>query len=426
MKNNSEEIVLALRAGTLVEAAALLAALTLEEIKPVARALLGLGRKSKIPKTATVESLSGEIMKTLEAGRKLAPPRPALGGLVRDQESGEKVKISDALAAKAQELTHRMQQAEYSVERGLMEICRIVKEFRDERAYLVFGFKSFSEYCEREQLKILGQTRSRPWAYQKIQMIETLGEEVVYRARQLSQRQMLQLSRVLADDGMETTLEKIKGRLRISYRGDDGVERTLALPETAEDARQFGDVLSTVLARGRAAKREALAAEDELVTERELFTREKQEYSEKITELTEALAAAEGRGDVLAEEIEAAEKLTPEQIAKLLKDWQENRETLKRTAADLRDAQKQSERLAGQIDKHMQVAADVGNLKIARELCEAMTRKTDEAIEAVADLRAMGADLPVASQDLLRDSAVRCESQFRQLVDELTLEEEVA
>lgn len=421
-----DALIPSLRNAEPAEVPELLGKLDFEQIKSVARDIGGMKR---IGKNATAESLTDTILKTLNAERSLAPERPALGAMVLDQESGEQVEITRALGDKVRELSDRLQQAEFSIIRNMAEICTVVKEFRDECGYLFFGYSSFKKYCDAGRLQVFGETRSWRWAYRQIQIVEALGDDLVPRVAPLPQRQLLKLAQVLSSDGMETTLEKLKGKLQLTYRDDSGKEATLALPESSEDVKQWADAIALLHRQAQSAKRGELAAEDTLVSERELHTREIAESSKRITELEKEVAEAQGRGEEILDELEKtdAAKLKPEDIIKLQLALKENRSAIKRAQADLRAAQEQSEALAGQLDKRLQLATDVGTLKQARSLCEEMIRKTDEAIEAVSELRAMGDDLPKHTSELAFDSAIRCESQFRQLADEFNqLKEEVA
>ena len=391
--------------------------LELGQIKAAARDICGIKR---IGKDATAEGLRGLIVKTLKAERSLTPELPALGALVLDEESGEEVEITDALGNKVRELSDRLQQAEFSIIRNMAEICTVVKEFRDEKGYLFFGFTSFKKYCDGGYLKMFGQTRGWRWAYQQIQVVETLGKDLVQRAAPLSQRQLLKLGQVLSSDSMETTLEKLKNKLQLTYRDDSGKEATLALPQNSEDVKQWSEVITMLHRQAQAAKRGELAAEDTLVSEREVHRAELAEYSKKLGELEEQLAQVAHRGENLDTEIEEAKEMNPDAVAKLIKDREDIRTSAMRIQADLVAAQDQTDRLAEQIEKHQQLAAAQGTLKITRAQCEEMIRKADEALDAVTGPRAMGADLPAASLEVLRDSAIRCEGQFRKLADELT------
>ena len=391
--------------------------LELEQIKTAAHDICGMKR---IGKDATAEGLRGLIAMTLKAERALTPERPALGALVLDEESGEEVEITEALGRAVMELSHRLQQAEFSAERAMVEICTVIRDFRKERAYLYYGYTSFRKFCDVGQLKVFGQTRSRRWADRMMQIVDTLGYEVGPRVAQLPQRQLLKLAQVLNSEGMETALEKLKNKLQLTDKDDSGQEVSLALPENSEDVKQWSEVITMLHRQAQAAKRGELAAEDTLVSEREAHRSELAEYSKKLGDLEEQLAEMAGRGENLDAEIEQAKEMNPEAVAKLIKDREEVRTTTNRIQADLVAAQDQTGRLAEQIEKHQQLAAAQGTLKITRAQCEEMIRKTDEALDAVKGLRAMGADLPAASLEVLRDSTIRCESQFRQLADELT------
>ena len=61
-----------------------------------------------------------------------------------------------------------------------------------------------------------------------------------------------------------------------------------------------------------------------------------------------------------------------------------------------------------------------GTLKKAREYCRQAERLGEQAIDALSPLRALGLDLPQASLDLMHDTAVRLENQFRRLAGDRT------
>ena len=149
----------------------------LAEIKPIARQVLRIRKihHTKDP-VAQRESIIRQIMRAARAEKRLSSGRPELGDVVRDEESGERVEITSELVDRVLDLSHRLRQAEYSVQRGLGEISQVLKEFRDSRAYLYFGYPSFARFCDEGQLKVLGQTRSRRWAYNMILIIETIGD----------------------------------------------------------------------------------------------------------------------------------------------------------------------------------------------------------------------------------------------------------
>lgn len=398
----------------------ILAGMELEQLKPLAREICGIKKihPAKDPK-AQADGLRGSILRALSAEKALQPTAPQLGDTLTDEESGEQVKITAELAERVHELFHRLQQAEYSVQAGLVEICRVVKDFRDERAYLFFGYTSFRKFCDAGQLKILGQTRSRDWAYRQIKIIESLGEKVVARVQQLPQRQLLKLSQILNSAGMESTLEELREKHQLRYTGPDGQEVVLKVPEEGGDFDGWREVIETMHHDRALAKQSELDAEETLVTEREEGLREKGELLDHIKALEEKLQTASGRTEEMLDELEQAKTLTPEQIAQAQIALKESRGAARRLEAELRASREQLEGLAGQIEKRRRLAADGGTLRQAREYCEQAIRRADQSIEAVSPLRAMGADLPEASRQLLHDTAVRCESQFRRLADEM-------
>ncbi len=150
-------LVPALRNAPPAEAAKVLRDLTLEQIKPVAREVLGMRKiHNHRDHEEQKDSLIAAIAKQLAAGQKLRPALPRLGDSITDEESGEAVRITTALQERALRISHELRQAEYSVQAGMVGICRVVKAFRDERLYLCLGFGSFARYCDSGHLQILG------------------------------------------------------------------------------------------------------------------------------------------------------------------------------------------------------------------------------------------------------------------------------
>ena len=205
------EIVLAVRQASLEGAAKILARLTLDQVKPIAREICGL---KKIHPTgdsaAQAKSLKDQILKVLQAQHDLRPSLARLGDVITDEESGEQVQITEELLQLDVEIQHRFELAEFSVQRGMVEICKALKEFKECRVYLAHGCTSFKQFCSIGKLHVLGQARSYAYAQRCIQLVGRFGEEVVARVRPLTQRDLQKFISAFSADDMAPTLAELK------------------------------------------------------------------------------------------------------------------------------------------------------------------------------------------------------------------------
>ncbi len=251
-----------------------------------------------------------------------------------------------------------------------------------------------------------------------IRIVETLGDEVVQRAAQLPQRQLLRLVADLGCDGMEATLEELRDKHRIRFRDANGDEVVLPIPKDGADVAAFMDAVSALKRQQEAARRGELNAEDALASAREINAKEVGALREEIDRLTRRMAEAQGRGAAAEREFLKEKTPTPAEAAKSQQTLAGARERERQLDADLREARGRLEGVAAQLEKRLKAAADVGSLKRTQEICAEAVRKTDAALEAFSDLRAMAPDLGQAGRELCYDTAARCQTQFRQLADE--------
>lgn len=420
MTKDIEEIVMALRQAAPEERPALLAKLDYEQTKAAYREITG-NRKTPHAKTdeereAHRLSMHEQLLRALNAETALAPVRPEVGAVVRDEEAEADVEITAEILQADAEFQLRLGQAEYAVQRGLVDICRAVKDFRDAKGYLAHGFTSFKRFCDAGRLKVFGQTKSRRWAYQRIQMLETFTEKGVQLVAHLPAQMRVQLLPILNREGMEATLEELRENFELTYTGSDGAERKLGLPKSGADVDAWQDFIGVMGQRTAAAQAEAEASEDALVTEREQWRAERKELLDEIDRIKAAQAEESGRGEEILDQLVDAKELNPEQIAALQVALREHRERLRRLDRELADAHHSAEQIGARLDERLRIAAGEGTLKKARTWCNEALRLHDRAREAVQPLVAIGPDLPDASLELLHDTAVRMETQARELI----------
>ena len=174
MSLNVHEIVLAVRQASLDGAAKILTRLTLEQVKPIARDICGLKKIHPAGDSAAqAKSLKDQILKVLQAQHDLHPSPARLGDVITDEESGEHVQITEELLQLDVEIQHRLKLAEFSVQRGMVEICKALKEFKEHQVYLTHGYTSFKQFCSMGKLHVLGQARSYAYAQRYCQVSRT-------------------------------------------------------------------------------------------------------------------------------------------------------------------------------------------------------------------------------------------------------------
>ena len=181
--------------------AKILETLDLEQLKPIAKEVCGMRRFSA---NATAEGLRKSILKILEAKEQVTPIPVRIGDTVTDGETGEAVEITSTFQAAVLKNSLKLQQGEYAVQQGLVEIAQAVKTFRDDRHYLFFGFSSFGAYCNAGQLRVMGDTRSKRWANGIVSLLDSLGAGVLEGASQLIPRsKLLQLASAVQAEAID-------------------------------------------------------------------------------------------------------------------------------------------------------------------------------------------------------------------------------
>lgn len=398
---NASELIPALRQATPDDAAAMLDKLDAEALKPLYREVCG---PKRVGATVKAEDMRKRILEVNFAVERLKPQPVSLGDTITDDGSGEEVTITKEFQARIMAIEYRQAQAEFSIERGMLDTCLAVKEFKDERGYLLHGFRSFKAYCDAGQLKVTGQTRSRIWAYRQITMIEKLGEKVVSRVKHISQNKLLKLTSILSESGMEETMARLQEEGILRYTAEDGAERTLALPETPEEAQGWVDFIDTTETRSRRAIREASDAKDELALERESIGSERDAFNERIAELQGELDEALGRSDEIAEAIAAKDvaDLTTEDTANMHGELRRTLADRKRIGSEISDLRGRLEGLEERIAEHSKASMDEGSLDKVRATCTKFTALIDKGVKQISPLLPYAADL----HDLPRQAAI--------------------
>ncbi len=391
MQSSTDSLVPALQSLNPVAAADMLAEMDAEALKPIYKEVCGVQR---IGAKLSAGDMRRRILDVQAAKERLAPLPVALGDTITD-EDGAEVAITEEFQARIMAINHRKMQAEFSIERGMLDVCLSVKEFRDERGYLFFGYRSFKAYCDAGQLQVMGQTKSRRWAYNQIAMLEKLGEKVVQRAAHIPQRKLLKLTSVLSEPGMEETLEALREEGVLRYTAEDGSERALALPESAEEAGAWVEAIGFIETRSRRAIREARDAKDELALERESIASERDAFNERIAELQAQYDESMGRSDEIAEAIAAKDPagLTAEDIANMHGEFSRSLADKKHIGSELSQVRGRLEGLEQRLMEHHKASLDEGALDKVRATCRKFEALNDKAVKEISPLLPYAADL---------------------------------
>ncbi len=384
--NNPESLVPALyKAPDADHAAKLLESLELEELKPIAREVCGMRRFNG---KATAEGLRFNILRQLEARAASVVTPVTIGDTITDADSGEEVIISEDFQAQVMEINHRLMQAQFSIQKGMVDVCRAVKDFRDAKGYLLSGYHSFKAYCDAGELRVMGETKSRAWAYNMIAFIEKLGGKVVQRAGQLPQRDLLRLTMILGEPGMEDTLEELQSKGRLRYIGDDGQEVVLQLPKSAEDTEGWKTYLEFAERERRRNRRQVNELSDEMLLARE-------EHEKEIQALRDRIAELEGRTDEEIAALLEKEELTPQEAATLKND-------LRNIRADRASLESRNGDLSERLERYHREGVDMGGLEKVRKTCAEFRGKVSDAIELISPLLPHAGDLSdLAVQEIL-------------------------
>ena len=373
---------------------------------------------------ADPQRMRTRILHVLEAERSLHPVEaPGLGEVVHDEDSGEDVEVTREWQQQVHQLSADLMQAEYLVGRGLSEICRALAGFRDARGYLLYGYRSFAAYCRAGQLRVLGKVRSRQWAYERIQIWERLGPEVVRGGGQLSFTQLRKLSGLLTEEAGDAALEADAGQL--VYTDTEGARHTLALPQSPDEARRFSAVLEDIVANHKAARRAAEEARGELAAQRQAWAEERRTYEDELQRLRDAAPERERR-TAEVEEALASEELTPQQAQTLREELTELRQEARRLRQAEQDAETRAREAHEQLDTYRRRATE---LTSHAEVEAACNRYRDAFAAALCELEPLtqgAANLTRLSRQALLDALLDTGSRIEQLKDRCdadTLEE---
>lgn len=393
-------------------ARSLLAQLDREGLKVLAKEFGGYAR---INEDVTDDTLRESILAGLTDKRAAVPDLVELGATVVDEEDGSEVQITPELIGAARAALDRLAQAEHSVARGLADICLAISEFKGARGYLAFGFRSFKAYCDAGRLKVFGQTRSRPWAYEKIRIAEALSPELITSLRSgLPYKQLLKLARAVTSGGMELALAELGDGTEVTWRGADGQEHMLRLPETPEDLERWREFIGAMGQHTTAARLEADDARDALMREKSERAEEADELRAAIAEREEEIARLQGMGE---EEIakllrKEAGELTPEDVGRLKVSLGRMQEEQRQARADLAERERRLEEISGELDRRSASAAEIAQASNVRTALERTRAAWAQTITEMQPLLAVREDLPPRARDLL-------EGALREIQDEV-------
>jgi len=415
----ANELVPALRRAEPAEQARILLALGLEELRPVARAVLGMKRFNVPATRAAREAQAGRlretILKVLGSGRRLdGAGLQAVGARLRD-ESGEEIEITAAMVERIHRLSDDLQRAEFAIQRGLADVCRSLAEFHDIKGFAYFGFPSFRAYCQAGRLEVLGQKRSHSWAMEQIQLHRTFGERVLAHVGPLPRRDLLRLASVLSGDGMEAALEELSGALRLTYTADDGRAVTLDLPRTHGDLDAWKQGLEALERDRRKLKRDLARVQDDLALARESSAQEADALRAEVAALQSRIAESQGRTEAVLARLAAddAAELAPAQVGQLQAGLRESLARTRQLAADLAARQARLDELSGRLEAHNAEADATARLTNVQQIMARFRDKAEAALRELAPLREIATILRPEAVTVVAGTIAAVEAQLR-------------
>jgi hypothetical protein len=414
MTASPESLIPALRQADAAGRAKLLLGLTLEQLKPIARAVAGIKRFNG---AGSGDSLRETILKVLAAGRALdGAGIQAIGAKLRD-ESGEEIDITPQLVETVHRLSDDLQRAEYGIQRGLADICRSLAEFADIRGYAYFGFSSFRAYCQAGRLEVLGQKRSHSWAMEQIQMFRTFGEKLLAHVGPLPRRDLVRLASVLSGDGMEAALEEFADAHRLTYTGEDGQPVTLEFPKSREELGPFRQGIEMLDRDRRALSRALSRAQDDLVLAKEGAAQEADALRVEVAALQRQIADSQGRTDDVLAKLVAADgaALAPEDIRQLQAGLRESQGRTRQLAADAAAKQGRLEELMQRIEARNAEADTTARLAHVQQVMGRFREMAEGAIRELAPLREVAGILRPEAVTVVAGTIAAIEAQLRQI-----------
>lgn len=396
--------------------AAMLAKLGVEDLKPLAKELAGMKR---IGADADPEALRARILEGLAARHAVQGRGPLTVGDTITDADGTELTVTPEFVGRVRQISLNLQQGEFAMQQGLLQIATALRDFRAEKGYLLFGFPSWEAYCTAGQLRVMDETRTKRWADGLITIVETLGEEATAAFGVLPRRTLRKLTTALREDGMEAALEGLRDKGILTVRGQDGRDVVLSLPKTPAEAEQWQDAIEALDTARRAAQAAARDAQEDAAQLAELHAKELEELRQDLAAKEAEIAELSGLGP---EEVQAlldkdAKALTPAETAKLQKALHGESEKLRQAVADRAELTRRRDDLAGRLDARVKAAAAVGSLKAAQEATDRATRHVRKAMEQMAELRTHAADLPEPALAHCEDVCIGFSSQFEQLLN---------